>query len=1003
MSSSRKSLLINQVKERKIFLNCMNSWFSNFIIEEFRTDYIPDAKIKNTFMGTIDINGHPLPRLFEPIETTVEEGYNYNQKVFDNDIIIYNLDDSNLSEVEFVIRGLKNLKYEKEKILIIISNVMTWAKTPLKTFTDEEKADPNFKEEEVPEIKEEIIKKKEEQKPEPLPVEEEKPPEEEKQEKEKEKEKEKPAKGKSAKGKKGKKTKGKEKEKEKEDKKSKDKNKKKEKEKEKDKTLKRNTKSKDKLVTEKLEKKLEDETHLNIEKIQNEKIEQKPEEEEEKKEEPQVPKIKTYYYKENEYRKRIPNSRYIPYKMLENLALSNTNPMLNVYVICPGFIYGCGEDFFFDYFRKAWIGGIDYIPIIGDGMNFIPTIHILDLIQIIRRIIERKPIINYIFACDKTKNPTMKNIIKSISKGIGSIDIKTLTDFEIDEIDMPYFNELSIDVQIKSSMVTDDEPRKPNESIEEYEKRKFKWHCEKGIPENMDLISQEFNLYRGIKPIKIIITGPPSGGKSFISEKIAKQFKITHLTMVNICEWAKDLKNLLGEETRQKMKENEEKVLVAQEEYEHRKNKKKSDPPFNPSPYRKFSSEFVGKLLKEKLGTGECAGKGYVLDNYPKTYQDCLNVFAKAHKKIIKRVITEEEREKEKKAKKKEDKNKNKDTEEEKEEEVEIVEYEVIKSLLPDSVIMINNYTEESLRNKLMLNPEYEEKQQELDIRFNRRLEEFKENNETPSDPNTKTLETFYKENNIEIHYVNETEFMNNQEIENIKIIEYLERYGNIDNFSKLQDEEEILPFKEQENADADEEEKILMDDGSFDNNNLLKGLINPNKKEEGDNKNDNNKVNETKEEINLMKIEAKIKERIIDEDFMDKDSGDKMDKSEKEKEILIKESKKKKSTNGHSLNEMLIKQEQNEKNIRNKLGELKEKEKKLLEKKSEVLRRYLNEKIMPLLAKGILNICDNMPEDPVEALANYLLDNSFNMPKQETNKSNKSNKSKSISDEDDD
>jgi hypothetical protein len=255
---------------------------------------------------------------------------------------------------------------------------------------------------------------------------------------------------------------------------------------------------------------------------------------------------------------------------------------------------------------------------------------------------------------------------------------------------------------------------------------------------------------------------------------------------------------------------------------------------------------------------------------------------------------------------------------------------------------------------------------------------------------------------------VNETEFMNNQEIENIKIIEYLERYGNIDNFSKLQDEEEILPFKEQENADADEEEKILMDDGSFDNSNLLKGLINPNKKEESDNKNDNNKVNETKEEINLMKIEAKIKERIIDEDFMDKDSGDKMDKSEKEKEILIKESKKKKSTNGHSLNEMMIKQEQNEKNIRNKLGELKEKEKKLLEKKSEVLRRYLNEKIMPLLAKGILNICDNIPEDPVEALANYLLDNSFNMPKQETNKSSKSNKSnksksKSVSEKDDD
>ena len=172
----------------------MSSWFSNFIIEEFRTDYIPDAKIKNTFMGSIDINGHPLPRLFEPIEITVEQGYNYNQKIFENDIIIYNLDDSNLSEVEFVIRGLKNLKYEKEKILIIISNVMTWAKTPLKVFTDEEKASPDFKEEEVPEIKEEIIKK-EEIKQMLIPVEIEKPPEEKK---------EKPTKGKG-KAKKGKK------------------------------------------------------------------------------------------------------------------------------------------------------------------------------------------------------------------------------------------------------------------------------------------------------------------------------------------------------------------------------------------------------------------------------------------------------------------------------------------------------------------------------------------------------------------------------------------------------------------------------------------------------------------------------------------------------------------------------------------------------------------------------------------------------------------------------
>ena len=329
------------------------------------------------------------------------------------------------------------------------------------------------------------------------------------------------------------------------------------------------------------------------------------------------------------------------------------------------------------------------------------------------------------------------------------------------------------------------------------------------------------------------------------------------------------------------------------------------------------------------------------MDNYPKTYQDCLNVFAIAHKKRIKKEIAQEN---------------SKDNNEE-DEYIETVDYEIIKDLLPDSVILINNYTEESLKNKLMLNPEYEEKKQEIDTRFSRRLKYFKDNNENPAEPNIKTLETFYKENNIQIHYVNETEFMKNQELENIKILYYLERYGDIDNFSKLQDEEEIMPFKEQENLEENDEEKNLME------NNDIK-----NKKEK----------NEKKEEPFSININ-KIKERLIDEDCLEPDIED-----ENEKEIRDNEEKEeKKKRNGiNSLNEMMAKQELFDNNIKSRLNELKEKEKILLEKKSEVMRRYLNEKIMPLLAKGILNICENVPEDPVEALANFILDNNYNFAK---------------------
>ena len=72
-------------------------------------------------MGTIDNSVRPLPYLFEPKITSIEIGYNYNQEIFENDIIILNLSDSNLEEAEFIVRGLKSMRYEDNKTCISIS------------------------------------------------------------------------------------------------------------------------------------------------------------------------------------------------------------------------------------------------------------------------------------------------------------------------------------------------------------------------------------------------------------------------------------------------------------------------------------------------------------------------------------------------------------------------------------------------------------------------------------------------------------------------------------------------------------------------------------------------------------------------------------------------------------------------------------------------------------------------------------------------------------------
>lgn len=164
--------------------------------------------------------------------------------------------------------------------------------------------------------------------------------------------------------------------------------------------------------------------------------------------------------------------------MIETLALSasNTNPMLKTYIICPGFIYGYGEDIFYDYCKMAWLQDPIKLPVIGDGKNSLPTIHIQDLVGLIKRIIEKKPVAKYILAVDRTKNRSLKNLMSAISKAVGSGQVENFPNFEkVDTI--PNYHEFSINVKAKTSKVFND-VKDDDEDEEDFVKRCFKWHCE---------------------------------------------------------------------------------------------------------------------------------------------------------------------------------------------------------------------------------------------------------------------------------------------------------------------------------------------------------------------------------------------------------------------------------------------------------------------------------------------------------------------------------------------
>ena len=242
-----------------VFLNDMNSWFSRFIIENMRSDLKKDLLINYSFMGTVQANERRLPDLFTPEIIKLDYNDNYKAKLFDNDIFIFNMKDANYNDIDYIIKGLKALKYEKEKVLVIVTSIMTWARTQPKYKKEEgaeEEKDEGEEEGEGEEKKEEEKKEEEEEGKEQESEEEEyAPPEEEVGEEKKEEEEEK-----------------------------------------------------------------------------------KEGEEGEEGGEAKEPK-KILYFKEKDFIKRIPSPKFYHDKMVETLALSNTNPKLKTYIICPGFIY----------------------------------------------------------------------------------------------------------------------------------------------------------------------------------------------------------------------------------------------------------------------------------------------------------------------------------------------------------------------------------------------------------------------------------------------------------------------------------------------------------------------------------------------------------------------------------------------------------------------------------------------------------------------------------------
>ncbi|XP_074183069.1 adenylate kinase 7 isoform X1 [Rhinolophus sinicus] len=154
----------------------------------------------------------------------------------------------------------------------------------------------------------------------------------------------------------------------------------------------------------------------------------------------------------------------------------------------------------------------------------------------------------------------------------------------------------------------------------------IRWVAQAGFVENINSILKEYKQSRGLLPIKICILGPPAVGKSSIAEALSKHYKLHHVKLKDvISEAIAKLEAIVapkaGEEGEEGEEEEEENVDDAQDLLDGIKESMEQNA-------GQLDDQYIIRFVREKLKSMPCRNQGYILDGFPKTYDQAKDLFS---------------------------------------------------------------------------------------------------------------------------------------------------------------------------------------------------------------------------------------------------------------------------------------------------------------------------------------------------------------------------------------
>ncbi|XP_006275901.3 adenylate kinase 7 [Alligator mississippiensis] len=331
-------------------------------------------------------------------------------------------------------------------------------------------------------------------------------------------------------------------------------------------------------------------------------------------------------FTEEDYRRRKTHLNFMDHINAEKmiLKLGKTHKQkFSTYVVASGLQYGAEEGILHYFFKIAWLGESPAVPVFGAGTNFLPLIHVVDLAAVIQNVADHRPRTHYLVAVDESIH-TLQDVIKCISKNVGPGKIQKIPKenaFLSKELTQMQLDMLLVNLRMEAIFL------KENFNI--------KWVAQMGLVENIETVLKEYKQHRGLLPVKICILGPPAVGKSTIAEELCKHYKLHHVKIKDVISEAigklekitasKEVTEAeeMGEEGEEEEDDDDEEgenVEEAQELLDAIKENMEQNG-------GRLDDHHVIKFMKEKLKSMPCKNQGYVLDGFPKTYDQAKDLF----------------------------------------------------------------------------------------------------------------------------------------------------------------------------------------------------------------------------------------------------------------------------------------------------------------------------------------------------------------------------------------